>query len=82
MDAGMYNQILLRYLCPFGSYKYVKYVLHQDNDPKHTSKLCKEFISDNNINWKKYFNEIICIYCKKYLNIKNILKDQSTSTVT
>ena len=26
-------------------------ILHQDNDGKHTSKLCKEALKQANINW-------------------------------
>ena len=41
-------------------------ILHQDNDGKHTSKLCKEALKEANINWVfQYFRfEIIKLKIK------------------
>lgn len=52
MDAKLYREILFDYLFPFIAEKYdFNIKLHQDNDPKHTSKLCRAFLSDNDILW-------------------------------
>jgi transposase len=55
MDAVLYKEILLDYLFPFigGNYGFHRAILHQDNDPKHTSKLCKGVLNRYGINWIK-----------------------------
>ena len=43
MDAKLYNEIPNSFLFPYcaANFDINDIVLHQDNDPKHTSKLCK-----------------------------------------
>jgi transposase len=54
MDALLYREIMADYLLPFMAQKYnMDCYLHQDNDPKHTSKICKKFIIENGIKWIK-----------------------------
>ena len=66
MDSILYNEILDDYLLPFVREKYFnqEYYLHQDNDPKHCSILCRSFLEDNNIIWvtniiKKIINNML-----------------------
>ena len=48
MDADTYNQIMHEFLFPFIADKYdFNIVLHQDNDPKHTSRKCKSIVINN-----------------------------------
>ena len=52
MDAALYRDILVFDFFPFMAAKYnFDCVLHQDNDGKHASKLCKAVLTENNINW-------------------------------
>jgi hypothetical protein len=52
MDAMLYREIISDYLIPFIiKTKNFDFILHQDNDPKHTSKLCENFLKMNKINW-------------------------------
>lgn len=52
MDSNLYRDILAEFLLPFGSQYYdSNLVLHQDNDPKHKSMLCVDFLNRNHINW-------------------------------
>ena len=52
MDSNLYRDILAEYLVKFGSTEYShEYKLHQDNDPKHNSELCTQFLKKNDINW-------------------------------
>ena len=54
MDAEMYVDILRKTLKPFIDEVYPdSHRLFQDNDPKHTSRLAKEFFEENGINWWK-----------------------------
>ncbi|CAF1076286.1 unnamed protein product [Brachionus calyciflorus] len=54
MDSFLYRDILSEFLIPFGAHKYLmNFILHQDNDPKHASKLCTSFLEINNIRWVK-----------------------------
>jgi hypothetical protein len=54
LDQHLYKDIINEYLFPFVAEKYnYKVTLHQDNDPKHNSKLCKETLVNNNIKWVK-----------------------------
>lgn len=54
MDANVYVDILDRCLLPFlhdvfpNGHRFM-----QDNDPKHTSRLAKEFFEDKSVNWWK-----------------------------
>ena len=48
----MYTEIINKVMTPFVRKTFNENVqLHQDNDPKHNSKLCQEFYSRNQINW-------------------------------
>ena len=53
MGAECYTRILSAGLLPFARRKFPDAVYHfqQDNDPKHTSKLAKEFFAKENIYW-------------------------------
>ena len=53
MDAQLYIQILDNFLVPFLEefFQYADYRFQQDNDPKHTSRLAKQFYEDKGINW-------------------------------
>ena len=57
MDAEFYTRkILEETLLPSINHLYPTPLSHrfwQDNDPKHTSKMAKKFIEQNNINWYK-----------------------------
>ena len=54
MDAPFYVEILRHYLVPFIRSEFPStHRLMQDNDPKHTSRLAKEFFERNQINWWK-----------------------------
>ena len=48
------NEIILKTLLPFIKSTFpTGHRFMQDNDPKHTSKLAKEVMAENNINWLK-----------------------------
>ena len=52
MDASLYRDILVFDFFPFMAAKFdFDCILHHDNDGKHTSKLCKSVLNDNNIKW-------------------------------
>ena len=52
MDRYLYRDILLFEFVPFMAAKYdFDCVLHQDNDAKHTSALCREIFKENKKNW-------------------------------
>ena len=54
MDAVLYVDILRTTLLPFIAQKYPEgHRFMQDNDPKHTSVLAKDFFTANGINWWK-----------------------------
>ena len=54
MDSIMYDDIIRECMHPFIGKKY-KYAckLHQDNDAKHSIKLCSKTIKQLNIKWVK-----------------------------
>ena len=50
MDKHMYRQILIRQMRPSGRDLIGDgFILAQDNDPKHTSKVCQNYLSNQNI---------------------------------
>lgn len=53
MDAEWYvNNALQKGLMPFLKSRFPNgHRFQQDNDPKHTSRLAKKFMTDNGINW-------------------------------
>ena len=57
MDQYLYRDILVFDFFPFmaGAYNDFDCYLHQDNDGKHASKLCKQVLSDYNIKWVSKF---------------------------
>ncbi len=54
VDAVFYVRILEEHLVPFIADKFPStHRFMQDNDPKHTSRLSKQFFEENSINWWK-----------------------------
>ncbi|RNA07248.1 Transposable element Tcb1 transposase [Brachionus plicatilis] len=54
LDSILYREILAQYLSPFGAINYdFWFKLHQDNDPKHRSKIYTNFLEKNNVYWVK-----------------------------
>ena len=52
MYAYTYDHIIEKYLAPFVNSKFNNTCyLIQDNDPKHTSKVCNDALERNNIVW-------------------------------
>lgn len=62
MDKFIYKEIIYDYLFPcIGELYNYRGRFHQDNDPKHNSKLCREALADCGIEWVRI--EIICLDC-------------------
>ena len=56
MNQEVFLEILALHLVPFGLNKYGNnWILHQDNDSKHTSYRCRCFLAQNRINWVNNF---------------------------
>ena len=56
MNAALYVRILRNGLLPFIEEKFDdnrECRFQQDNDPKHTSRLVRQFLDDSNIHWWK-----------------------------
>jgi hypothetical protein len=53
MNQNMYLDILTNHLLPFGNSQYEEgdWILHQDNDPKHASGLCRGFLQRERVLW-------------------------------
>ena len=52
MDSILYKEIIDDHLFPFVAEKFnYKAPLHQDNDSKHSSKLCQKSLRDLRIPW-------------------------------
>jgi hypothetical protein len=52
MDSFLYKEIIDDHLFPFVAEKFnYKTILHQDNDSKHSSKLCRKSLRDLRIPW-------------------------------
>ena len=52
LDSQMYKQIIEEIFAPFKAENYCLHMqLHQDNDRKHSSALCKEALELFGINW-------------------------------
>ena len=51
----MYLEILATFLVPYCAehFNLTDAILHQDNDPKHTSVICKQTMNNIGINWIK-----------------------------
>ena len=70
MDGVLHTQILERYLLPFIEKHFhgTEYHSMQDNDPKHTSRVAKDFYQEKGINWwpipasTANFNPIECMW--------------------
>jgi hypothetical protein len=46
MDTEYHKQIIENVMMPFKSLHFDQMYLHQDNDPKHKSKLCVEALNN------------------------------------
>jgi hypothetical protein len=80
MTQEVYLEILASHFLPFGLNRYgSNWILHQDNDPKHNSYLCANFLKENEINWVNKNKKYIC-----YFDIYQItlVKETSTSIFT
>jgi transposase len=54
LDSTLYSSIINEHLYPFVTNSFNgQCVLHQDNDPKHSSKLCINAFKDAKITWEK-----------------------------
>ena len=54
MDSNLYKEIIEDIFVPFAAEKYdFNCNIHQDNDPKHSSRLCSDALKFHNINWVK-----------------------------
>ena len=52
MDSNLYHEILVFDFFPFMAAHFdFDCVLHQDNDAKHGSKLCRDILKNNQIKW-------------------------------
>ena len=53
MNQNVYLDILTSHLLPFanGQYEGGEWILHQDNDPKHKSALCRGFLERELVLW-------------------------------
>jgi hypothetical protein len=52
MDRFLYREILQQRLFPFIAKKFnYRAILHQDNDSKHSSRICINALKDMNIPW-------------------------------
>ena len=55
MNKEMYLEIIAGFLVPYCAehFNITDAILHQDNDPKHTSIICRESLETIGINWIK-----------------------------
>ena len=52
MDANLYSIIIKKFVLPFAAAEYdFDCTIHQDNDPKHNSLLCRNLLERFNIEW-------------------------------
>lgn len=53
MDSRIYQEILVTFLFPYLAehFNQNEAILHQDNDPKHNSILCRETLTAFGVNW-------------------------------
>ena len=54
LNAEGYAQILYDHLIPYVASKFTNnsdVIIHQDNDPKHSSIICKKVLKDNKLYW-------------------------------
>ena len=52
LNKELYKVIIEEYLFPYTVDNFDdNHFIHQDNDPKHSSKLCKTCFEDLNLNW-------------------------------
>ena len=59
MDAPGFIKVLEKGLLPFVKNVLPDHRLMQDNDPKHTSRLVRSYLEDNQIHWWKTPSELI-----------------------
>jgi hypothetical protein len=64
MSSELYQEIVLESFFPFMAAAYnFDCTLHQDNDPKHKSKLLRNLFIENNIDWVCFLSKI----CKEII---------------
>ena len=52
MTSEVYLELLADHCVPFGLNRFGNdWFLHQDNDPKHTSRICTDFLHLHRIKW-------------------------------
>jgi hypothetical protein len=62
MDSEYYKQIIENVMMPSKSLHFDQMYLHQDDDPKHTSKLCVEALNNVKIKWVNNLLNIVIIF--------------------
>ena len=65
MDEQLYEELIYEYLFPMMAHLYeFNCVVHQDNDPTHNSKLCRDVFKKNNIKRVIYYPSCeISLFC-------------------
>lgn len=75
MDSQLYAEIIHGYIFPFAGEKFnFQMNLHQDNDSKHSSKLCSNVLKELKLNWvyliivlvfiSKFSSKALCLFKK------------------
>jgi hypothetical protein len=55
MNSELYKDILYQYLVPFAAHHYdFNCYVHQDNDKKHTAKMCANVLEEYGIEWVSF----------------------------
>ena len=81
MDEQLYEELIYEYLFPMMAHLYeVICVVHQDNDPTHNSKLCRDVFKKNNIKRVIYYpslwNKLILLF--KISNLQKFVAPPSS----
>ena len=60
LNQRSYLQIIIDTLLPWAIGRFgADWILHQDNDPKHTSRLCREFLIFERVLWVRSLKSFI-----------------------